>query len=156
MSEPADPGVVDDGVRISTDPAELDLDWIHDALSRRAYWALGRTRETVAASISRSLCFGAYRGGHQVGFARVITDGATFGWVCDVFVDETARGLGAGRRLVETIVADPRLQGLRLVLATRDAHGLYARHGGFEPLRNPDRWMERRLAPAPPGSSAGR
>src|SRR5439155_2457717 len=85
------------GVRVSSDPAELDLDWIHEALSERAYWALGRSRGTVEASIAGSLCFGAFRDGRQVGFARVVTDGVTFGWVCDVFVDETARGRGVGK-----------------------------------------------------------
>ena len=131
------------GLRISTDPAELDLDWIHPALSERAYWALGRTREQVERSIANSLCFGAYRGDRQVGFARVVTDYATFGWICDVFVDETERGRGIGGRLIEAVVADPRLQGLRrLVLATRDAHELYERHGRFEPLVHPDRWMQ--------------
>ena len=78
-----------------------------------------------------------------MGIARVVTDGATFGWVCDVFVDEAERGRGLGGRLIEAVVADPRLHGLRrLVLATRDAHELYRRHGGFERLKNPDRWMQ--------------
>jgi GNAT superfamily N-acetyltransferase len=130
------------GVRVSTDPAEIDLDWLHPALSERAYWALGRSRETLAAAIAGSLCFGAYDGDRQVGFARVITDEATFAWICDVFVDESARGRGIGDQLLATIVGDPRLAGLRLVLATRDAHGLYERHG-FRSLANPERWMER-------------
>jgi GNAT superfamily N-acetyltransferase len=131
-------------VRISTDKADLDVDWVHEALSQRAYWALGRSRALVETSIEGSLCFGAYRGARQVGFARVITDGATFAWVCDVFVDEAERGRGVGDSLMAAIVADPRLQGLRrMILSTRDAHGLYARHG-FEPLATPERWMERR------------
>jgi GNAT superfamily N-acetyltransferase len=131
------------GVRVSTDPADLDIDWIHAALSERAYWALGRRRDVVERSIRSSLCFGVFKGARQVGFARVVTDQATFGWVCDVFVDEGWRGRGIGVLLVEVIVADPRLAGLRLALATGDASALYARHGGFEPLRNPERWMER-------------
>jgi GNAT superfamily N-acetyltransferase len=131
------------GVRVSSDPAELDLDWLVPALSERAYWALGRSRATVEASIAQSLCFGAYDGsGRQIGFARVVTDQATYGWVCDVFVDESARGAGVGTALLAAIVADPRLADCRLQLATRDAAGLYARFG-FRPLRNPDRWMER-------------
>jgi GNAT superfamily N-acetyltransferase len=130
------------GVRVSTDPAELDLDWIHKALSERAYWALGRSRGTVEASISSSFCFGAFRGGRQVGFARVITDGVTFGWLCDVFVDEPERGRGVGTALMGAIVEDERLRRLRLVLATRDADALYAAHG-FRPLVHPERWMER-------------
>jgi len=130
-------------VRISTDKADLDLDWVHDALSQRAYWALGRSRALVETSIEGSLCFGAYRGASQVGFARVITDGATFAWVCDVFVDEAERGQGVGDALMSAIVSDPRLHGLkRMILSTRDAHGLYERHG-FRPLATPERWMER-------------
>ena len=131
------------GVRISTDPAELDVDWLAAALSERAYWAIGRSREIVERSIAGSVCFGAYHvDGRQVGFTRVITDQATFGWVCDVFVDESARGRGVGTALMAAVIADPRLATCRLVLATRDAAGVYAPHG-FEPLRNPDRWMER-------------
>lgn len=130
-------------VRISTDPRDVDLDWLAAALSERAYWALGRSRDAIERSVAASLCFSALRGGRQVGFARVVTDEATFGWVCDVFVDETERGQGIGIRLVETIVGDPRLDGLRLMLATRDAGELYQRYGGFEPLRNPERWLER-------------
>ena len=81
-------------------------------------------------------------GGRQVGFARVVTDQATFGWVCDVFVDESARGACVGKALMAAIVAEPRLSGCRLQLATRDAAGLYEQFG-FRPLRNPGRWMER-------------
>jgi GNAT superfamily N-acetyltransferase len=135
------------GVRISTDPAELDLDWLAAALAERAYWALGRSREIVERSIANSLCFGAYdRDRRQIGFARVVTDQATFGWVCDVFVDESARGTGIGTALIAAIVNDPRLVTCRLLLATRDAAGVYAPHG-FEPLRNPERWMERPRRP---------
>jgi GNAT superfamily N-acetyltransferase len=130
-------------VRISTDPAELDRDWIFHALSERAYWALGRTRERMDAAIAGSLCYSAHRNGRQIGFTRVITDGATFAWVCDVFVDEEERGRGVGSRLIAAVVADPRLAGLRrIVLATRDAHEVYRRFG-FEPLAAPERWMER-------------
>lgn len=133
------------GIRVSSDPGELDLDWIHAALSERAYWALGRSRDQVERSIRNSLCFAAYTSdGRQVGIARVITDEATFAWICDVFVDESARGQGIGQALLAAIVADPRLQDLRrMVLATRDAETLYARFG-FEPLRSSSRWMERR------------
>jgi GNAT superfamily N-acetyltransferase len=132
-----------DGLRISTDPADVDVDWLHPALSERSYWALGRTRELVAASLHGSLCFSALADGRQIGFARVVTDGATFARVCDVFVDEAWRGRGVGSRLMAAIVADPRLQGLRrMVLATSDAGPLYARFG-FGPLNQPERWMER-------------
>jgi GNAT superfamily N-acetyltransferase len=130
------------GVRISTDPGDVDLDWLAPALAERAYWAIGRPREVIEASIRGSLCFGAFRAGRQVGFARVVTDQATFGWVCDVFVDETERGSGIGGRLIDAIVTDPRLQTCRLALASRDAGELYRRYG-FVPLRNAERWMER-------------
>lgn len=130
-------------LRISTDPADLDLDWLYPALAERAYWALGRDRAVFERSLEHSLVYGAYVGGRQVGFARVVTDQATFAWICDVFVDESARGLGAGKRLMAAIVDDPRLAGLkRMLLATNDAHGLYARFG-FEPLAEPDKWMAR-------------
>jgi N-acetylglutamate synthase-like GNAT family acetyltransferase len=139
------------GVRISSDPGELDLGWVHAALSERAYWSLGRDRSTVERSIEHSLVFGAYLGGRQVGFARVVTDQATFAWICDVFVDEGIRGHEVGKRLMATIVEDPRLQGLkRMMLATDDAHGLYAAFG-FEPLDQPEKWMIRPARPTPPG-----
>ena len=137
------------GLRISTDPADLDLDWLYPALAERAYWALGRGRSVFERSLAHSLCFGAYMGLRQVGFARVVTDQATFAWICDVFVDESTRGLGVGKGLMAAILADPRLLGLkRMLLATDDAHGLYARFG-FEPLAEPGKWMAR-SAPLPP------
>jgi GNAT superfamily N-acetyltransferase len=146
------PGQPDHDLRIGTDPAELDLDWLAAALSERAYWALGRSRSVVERSIAGSLCFGAYLDGRQVGFARVVTDEATFAWICDVFVDEGARGRGVGKRLIAAIVTDPRLAGLkRMLLATRDAHGLYAGFG-FEPLGEPGMWMVR---PAPDTGRGG-
>ena len=129
-------------VRISSDPADFDLDWIHSALSERSYWARGRGRSVVERSIAGSLGFAALLGGRQVGFARVVTDQATFAWICDVFVDESVRGRGVGKRLMAAIVADPRLQGLkRMMLATDDAHGLYEQFG-FAPLGRPETWME--------------
>ena len=133
------------GVRISTDPAELDVDWLVTSLSEQAYWAIGRSRATVEASIRGSFCLGAYddaNGGRQVGFARVITDFATFGWICDVFVDEAARSGGIGKAMIGAITGHPRLRGCRLVLATQTAATLYGRFG-FIPLRNTERYMER-------------
>jgi GNAT superfamily N-acetyltransferase len=130
------------GVRISTDPTELDLDWLTAALGERAFWAIGRPREVIEASIRGSLCFGAFVAGRQVGFARVVTDEATFGWVCDVFVGESERGSGVGQELMSAIVSDPRLAGCRLALASRDARSLYERFG-FVPLRHLERWLER-------------
>lgn len=127
---------------ISTDPARLDLDVIHGELSR-SYWAAGRPREVVARSLQHSLCFGLYHGEAQVGLARVVTDYATFAWLCDVFIKEDHRGRGLGVWLIETVVAHPDLQGLRrFLLATRDAHELYRKHG-FAPLSAPGRWMAR-------------
>jgi GNAT superfamily N-acetyltransferase len=130
------------GIRISTNPADIDLEWLVPALSERAYWALGRPRDVIERSIAGSLCFVALDGERQVGFARVITDGATFAWVCDVFVDDDRRGQGIGKQLLAAIVADPRLTGLkRMVLAT-DSPEFY-RPFGFEALPKPDRWMLR-------------
>ena len=131
-----------DGYLISTDPARLDLDVVHGELSR-SYWAAGRPREVVARSLQHSLCFGLYHGEAQVGLARVVTDYATFAWLCDVFIQEPHRGRGLGVWLIETVVAHPELQGLRrFLLATRDAHELYRKHG-FAPLSAPERWMAR-------------
>jgi GNAT superfamily N-acetyltransferase len=134
-----------DAFAISTDPARLDLDVVHGFLAR-SYWAEGRPREVVARSIQHSLCFGLYRvepaPERQVGFTRVVTDCATFAWVCDVFVLEEERGKGLSKWLIETVRAHPDLQGLRRwILATRDAHRLYARFG-FTPLAEPTRYME--------------
>lgn len=144
---PADPA---DDVRISSDPADFDLDWIHSALSERSYWAHGRGRSVVDRSVINSLGFAALLDGRQVGFARVVTDQATFAWICDVFVEESLRGHGVGKRLMAAIVADPRLQGLkRMLLATDDAHGLYASFG-FEALELPDKWMVRTAPRAEP------
>jgi GNAT superfamily N-acetyltransferase len=131
-----------DAFSISTDPARLDLDLIHGFLTR-SYWAQDIPRETVARSLEPSLNFGVFDGDRQVGFARVITDRATFAYVGDVFVIEEYRGRGLSVWLMETIVGHPDLQGLRRwVLLTRDAHGLYEKVG-FAPLANPARYMER-------------
>ena len=129
------------GYEISTDPARLDLDVIHGYL-REAYWSPGVLRDVVERSIARSLCFGLYApDGAQAGFARVVTDGATFAWIADVFVLDPHRGRGLGVWLMETVLAHPDLQGLRrIVLATKDAHELYERFG-FVPLPTPERWM---------------
>jgi GNAT superfamily N-acetyltransferase len=134
-----------DGVVVSTEKSRLQVDFIHDLLSNHAYWALGRTREVMERAIEHSLCFGVYEGSRQVGFARVVTDYATFGWLCDVIILESQRGRGLGKWLVECVVAHPALAGIRrLLLATRDAQGLYREYGGFVPLAAPERWMERR------------
>jgi GNAT superfamily N-acetyltransferase len=128
---------------ISTDHARLDLDVIHQFLSTKSYWAKGIPREVVARSIERSLGFGVYDElGAQVGFARVISDFATYAYIADVFVLESHRGAGLGKGLMEFIVQHPALQGMRRWnLTTRDAHALYAQVG-FTPLKVPERYME--------------
>ena len=128
-------------LEISTDPHRLDIDLIHRCLSESAYWAIGRPREVVQRAFDNSLCFGAYHDGRLVGFARVVTDYATFGWLADVFVVEAHRGQGVGKALVQAVEDHPDLQGVRLLLATKDAHKLYAQYG-FEPVP-PDRYMQR-------------
>ena len=128
---------------INTDRARLDIGLIHDYLSNTAYWATGRSHEVVEASIQNSLSFGIYKGKNQVGFARVVTDYATFAWVADVFVLPEHRGQGLSKWLMEVIIAHPQLQGFRRwVLSTKDAHSLYERFG-FIKFHRPERWMER-------------
>ena len=134
------------GYTISTDKARLDLYVIHDFLTRSSYWAQDRPLAVVRKSIKHSLCFGVYAGDQQIGFARVVTDYATFAWLCDVFIVASHRGQALGRWLMECIVSHPELRELRLfILATRDAHELY-RHYGFENLEVPGKWMVRRRA----------
>lgn len=129
---------------ISTDQSRLDLNVIHDFLTNSSYWAVGRSLETVKRSIEHSLAFGLYKDDRLVGFARVVTDYATFAWVADVFILEEARGQGLGTWLIEVILAHPELQGFRRwALATKDAHEIYRRFG-FSELKRPERWMERR------------
>jgi GNAT superfamily N-acetyltransferase len=129
---------------ISTDKAHLDVDLIYDYLSHRSYWAQGRAYTTVQKSIEHSLCFGVYHGRQQVGFARVVTDYVTFAWLCDVFVLESHQGRNLGKWLIQCVASHPELKALRLfVLATRDAHELYHRYGGFEALQMPEKWMVR-------------
>lgn len=130
-----------DEFTVSTDPKKLDLDAIHGYLSR-AYWCEGIPREVVQRAIGGSLCFGVYDRAAQVGFARVITDFATYAYLADVFVLESHRGLGLSKWLMECILAHPELQNLRRwSLVTRDAHGLYARYGFVQPPK-PELYME--------------
>lgn len=130
---------------ISTDPDLIDVDLVHRFLSEDSYWAMGRDRRTVELSIASSVNFGAYDGsGSQVGGARVVTDGITFGWLCDLFVLQDHRGRGLGRALVRAVITHPDLSNVkRLLLATADAHELYRTEAGFEPLGDPERWMVR-------------
>ena len=128
---------------ISTDRSRLDLELIHSYLSNESYWASGRSREVIERSIENSLPFGIYTQNKQVGFARIVTDYATFAWVADVFVLAEHRGRGLSKWLMEVIITHPRLQGFRRwVLSTKDAHGLYEKFG-FILLHRPERWMER-------------
>ena len=130
-----------EGYLISTDPAQLDLDAIHAYLVR-AYWCEGIPRETMERAIANSLCFALFHGKAQIGFARVITDSATYAYLCDVYVLEHYRGKGLGKWLMECVMGHPALQGLRrFSLATRDAHGLY-RQFGFRELSKPESMME--------------
>ncbi len=133
-------------ILVSDDRARLDAAAIHAYLSR-SYWAAGIPRSVVDRSLAASLCFGAYdldAGGAQVGFARVITDRATFAYLCDVYVLESHRGRGVSSLLMRALMSHPDLQGLRRwMLVTRDAHGLYAKFG-FAELQNPAATMEMR------------
>ena len=127
---------------LSDDPVRLDLDVIHGFLAG-SYWSPGIPRETLARAIAHSLCFGVYLGETQVGFARLVTDRATFAYLADVFVLEPHRGRGLSRALMELILSHPEVQGLRRwLLATRDAHGLY-RKFGFSELANPAVFLTR-------------
>ena len=130
-----------DDFTISTNKNKLNVRYIHSFLSR-SYWAENIPVDVVQRSIKGSLCFGVYHSEQQVGFARVITDEATFAYLADVFVDEAYRGKGLSKWLVKTILSYPGLQGLRrFLLATRDAHELY-RQFGFIELTFVDRWMQ--------------
>ena len=128
---------------ISNDATRLDLAAIQKFLSTSSYWAVGRPMEVIQKSIENSLVFGMFRANEQAGFARVVTDRATFAWVCDVFVLDSFRGRGLGKWLMSVIVEHPELQSLRRwILTTKDAHGLY-RQFGFTELQLKDRFMER-------------
>ena len=130
-------------LQVSTDKDRLDIELIHRFLSEEAYWSRGIPRKVVERAIEGSLCFGGYLDGRQVAFARVVTDGATFGYLADVFVVPEHRGRGHSRTLMAAVIAHPKLQGLRrFTLATLDAHGLYASFGFATPAR-PETLMEK-------------
>ena len=127
---------------LSTDKGKIDVAFVHRYLSEESYWAKGIPMAVVQKSIENSVCFGIYEGEKQVGFARALTDKATFGYLADVFIDESYRGRGLSKWLMECILEHPELQGFRRwLLATADAHGLYAQ-SGFKPLAKQERWME--------------
>jgi GNAT superfamily N-acetyltransferase len=127
---------------ISTDKSKINIELVHDYLCHHSYWAEGISLEIVKRSIEHSLCFGIYSNySQQVGFARVISDFATYAYLADLFVIPVERGNGLSKWLIQFILAHPQLQGLRkFALATQDAHGLY-RQFGFTPYPNPDRIM---------------
>ena len=128
---------------ISTDRTRLDAALVHRYLSSDSYWARGVPLEVVERAIRNSLCFGLYQQEQQIGFARVVTDGATFAYLADVFIVPGHQGAGLGKQLIAAVMAHPELQGLRrFMLATSDAHGLY-RQFGFTELKNPQVLMER-------------
>jgi GNAT superfamily N-acetyltransferase len=133
----------DDGYEIDTSTDRLDVPRVHEWLSTDAYWALGRSAEVVKKTIAGSACFGVYDpAGEQVGFCRMVTDGATFAWLCDVYVSRSSRGKGLGTWLAQ--VAHDHVLALgvyRIVLATADAHEVYAK-AGFVSMGKPERWME--------------
>lgn len=133
--------VTKQGFTLSTDPSRLDVDSIHKFLAG-SYWAKHRPRGVLEKAIAHSLCFGVYRGSRQVGFARVISDYATFGYLADVYIEEEYRGRGLAKWLVSSVLSHPELTGLRrLLLTTRDAHKLY-RQLGFFGLREPEHHMQ--------------
>jgi N-acetylglutamate synthase-like GNAT family acetyltransferase len=130
-------------LEISTDASRLDVDTVHRWLSTDAYWALGRPREVVETSIANSLCFGAYDDGEPIGFARLVTDRATFAWLCDVYVVPERRGQGVGTALMDAI--DAELVGRhikRALLVTTSSPELYARYG-YAPIDGGQTWMGR-------------
>ncbi|WP_333737171.1 GNAT family N-acetyltransferase [Streptomyces sp. IBSBF 2806] len=132
-----------DGYEISADPDRIDVERVHRWLSADAYWAIGRSLDKQERAIAGSLNFGAYdtASGEQVAYARVVTDRATFAWLCDVYVDPAVRGKGIGTAMAEAARDHLRPYGLRrILLATQDAHGVYEK-AGFRPLAAPDRWM---------------
>jgi N-acetylglutamate synthase-like GNAT family acetyltransferase len=132
----------DKGFSISTDKGLLNFDVIYHYLDQESYWAKGIPAERLRRAIDNSMCFGVYHQKKQIGFARVITDKATFAYLADVFILDQYRKQGLSKWLMQTITQHPDLQGMRRwSLATADAHGLYAQFG-FTTLTKPDRWME--------------
>ncbi len=133
-----------DQYSVSTDKSRLDIGMIHHFLYTTAYWSIGRPMDTVQKSIEHSLCFGLYEGNQQVGFSRLVTDFATFGWLCDVFILPSHRGRGLGKWLVQCIMDHPEVKTLRrIILSSRDAQEFYSKAGGFQPLLYPNNWMEK-------------
>ena len=142
-----------DGFELSTDPGRVDRAWVHRYLSEESYWARGRPRTTQDRAIDGSTSFGLYRAGsgEQVGYARLVTDGATFGRLCDGFVDASVQGSRLGNALVSAVTAHADSIGLgKVMLGTGDAHGMYASYG-WQPLADPGTWMSRPGRTVPEG-----
>ena len=132
-----------DGYWVSDDTGLVDIGKVHAWMSEQSYWASGRPLQVMAFAIENSLVLGLYSAeGRQAGFARLVTDYATFGWLCDVFVDSGLRGGGLGAFLVETAVNHPAMRGVRQVLMAEPGRSIYRRQG-FTELASPERWMER-------------
>jgi GNAT superfamily N-acetyltransferase len=130
------------GFTLSSDRTKLDLEYTYQFLNKESYWAKGIRKDVFLKSITNSLCFGVYHNDKQIGFARVITDYATFAYLADVFVDKTYRKKGLSKWLIQTIIDHPELKNLRRwLLATADAHQLYQQFG-FVSLKNPQRFMQ--------------
>ena len=133
--------ISENGFSISTDKRKINIPYVHNFLSH-SYWSAGISIAVVKKAIKGSLCFAVYYHQDQIGFARMITDGATFAYLADVFIDKKYRGRGLSKWLIENIMSHPDLQGLRrIMLATKDAHRLYKKFG-FTPLTNAERWMQ--------------
>lgn len=131
-----------DHFSVSTDSSRLQLERIHAFLSTKAYWCLDIPKDVVERAIAGSLCFGLYDGEKQIGFARVISDGATFAYLADVYVEEEYRGHGLSKWMMECVMEELRKRNFRRIcLSTKDAHGLYTQFG-FEVTKNPGYWME--------------
>jgi GNAT superfamily N-acetyltransferase len=131
------------GYWVSDDPALIDVTRVHDWMSRQSYWAVGRPYEVTVRAIENSVSLGLYApNGTQAGYARLVTDRATFAWLCDVFVDSAHRGRGLGNFLVEQTVGHPEVAAIRQVLMAEPGRSLYRRHG-YGDLNRPERWMER-------------
>lgn len=127
---------------LTADPKRVDFGRVHRWLADESYWAANRPYDLVARSIEGSLPYSVFAGDDQVAFARAVTDGATFAWICDVFVDGSHRGRGLGKWMIDTILADLSARGIqRFLLATKDAHEVY-RRSGFEELAGAHRFME--------------
>ncbi|MGR6969323.1 GNAT family N-acetyltransferase [Streptomyces cynarae] len=150
MTAKADTPRLPDGYEFSADLARIDIDRTHHWLATDAYWAIDRPRDKHERAVANSLNFGVYdtASGEQVAYARVVTDEASFAWLCDVYVDRSVRGKGIGTAMVGAVRDHLAPLGLRrLLLATSDAHGVYAKLG-FEPLDRPDQWMLHRFGPS--------